>query len=106
MEKPDHIELWRSRIAAKEESGLSARAWCAQNEISANLFYYWKHRVSRGQKDARETDWLPAVICEQSSERQQDCVTLRIAGAVIEVHCGFNPTLLRDVVLALGSEQC
>lgn len=106
MVRSDLLELWRERVAAAQQSGTSAKHWCEQNGISANLFYYWKHCLSRGQKDARETDWLPAVVCEQPSERQQDCVTLTIAGAVIEVHSGFNATLLRAVVLALGSEQC
>ena len=106
MTNSDLLDLWRARLAAKEESGLTARAWCAQNGISPNLFYYWKHCLLRGQKESRETDWLPAVVCEQVGEREQDSVTLRVAGAVIEVHHGFNPTLLRDVVLALRSEQC
>jgi len=106
VDKPDYIELWRARIAAKEESGLTASAWCAQNGIKPNLFYYWKHMVTRGKLAARETEWLPAVVCEQASERQQDFITLRIGATVIEVHGGFSPTLLRDVVLALGAQQC
>ena len=109
MASSDSLELWRERVAAMQQSGTSAKQWCEQNGISANLFYYWKHCLLRGQKDARETDWLPAVVCDRvvaPEQRQQDSVTLRVAGAVIEVHHGFNPKLLRDVVLALGSEQC
>ena len=106
MCSPDLLELWRERVASAQQSGTSAKQWCEQNGIRPNLFYYWKHCLSRGQNEASETDWLPAVVSELPGERQQDCVTLRVAGAVIEVHHGFNPTLLRAVVLALGAEQC
>ena len=81
-------------------------AWCAQNGIPVNLFYYWKHMVSRGKLAARKTEWLPAVVCEQLGASQQDFITLRIGATVIEVHGGFNPALLREVVAALGSQQC
>jgi transposase-like protein len=103
---PELLELWRERVAAAQQSGTTAKRWCEQNGISRNLFYYWKHQLSRVQNDVPKADWLPAIVNEQLIKRGQDSITLRVAGAVIEVSSGFNPTLLRAVVLALGSEQC
>jgi transposase-like protein len=100
------LELWRERVAAVQQSGTTAKQWCQRNGIRPNLFYYWKHQLSRVQNDFPKADWLPAVVCEQIGEHQQVSITLRIGAAVIEVHGGFDPKLLRDVVLALGSEQC
>jgi transposase-like protein len=103
---PELLELWRERVAAVEQSGTTAQAWCQQNGIRPNLFYYWKHQLSRIHNNVPKADWLPAVVNEQLAERAQDNITLRVSGVVIEVSSGFNPALLRAVVLALGSEQC
>jgi len=100
------LELWRERVAAVEQSGATAKQWCQEHGIRPNLFYYWKHQLSRVQNDVPKADWLPAVVNERLAERGQDSITLRVAGAVIEVNSGFNPALLRAVVLALESEQC
>jgi hypothetical protein len=106
MCSPELLELWRERVVAAEHSGTTAKQWCVQHDIRPNLFYYWKHQLSRVQNNVRSADWLPAVVNEGPVERVHDSITLRVAGAVIEVASGFNPTLLRAVVLALGSEQC
>jgi hypothetical protein len=106
MCSPDLLELWRERIAAVQHSGITAKQWCQQNAIRPNLFYYWKHQISRVQNDVPKMDWIPAVVNEQPAQCGQDSITLRVAGVVIEVSSGFNPALLRAVVLALGSEQC
>lgn len=106
MSSPELLDLWRERVAAMQQSGTSAKHWCEQNGISPNLFYYWKHHLSRVHNDVPKTDWLPAVVTEQITERGQDSINLRVAGVVIEVSSGFNPGLLRAVVLALGPEQC
>ena len=109
MAKLNKAELWRSRIAAMEESGLSAKAWCEQNGVTVNHLYYWKHCLSRADRDATKTEWLPAVICNDALVQRQDsggCIVVKIAGAEIEVRPGFNTSLLRSVVLALGAEQC
>ena len=105
MCSPELLDLWRERVVAMQQSGTSAKQWCEQNGIRPNLFYYWKHQLSRVQNDVPKTDWL-AVVNEPLVERGQDSITLKVAGAVIEVNRGFNPALLRAVVLALGSEQC
>ena len=106
MCSPELLELWRERVAAVKQSGMTAKQWCEQHGIRPNLFYYWKHQLSRVQNDVPKTDWLPAVVNEQVAERGQDSITLRVSGGVIEVSSGFNPKLLRAVVTALGSEQC
>lgn len=106
MCSPDLLDLWRERVAAVQQSGISAKEWCHQNGIRPNLFYYWKHQLSRVRNEVPKTDWLPAVVNEQFTEFGQGSITLRVAGVEIEVNSGFNPELLRAVVLALGSEQC
>lgn len=32
---------WRQLIHERQQSGLSVRAWCQQNGIRENSYYYW-----------------------------------------------------------------
>jgi transposase-like protein len=111
MRNPDLEALWRDRFLSVEQSGTSAKQWCNDNGISASLFYYWKHQLTRVRIDngISEVDWLPAVINEPNItnvKANQDTTTLSIAGATIEIGSGFNPSLLRHIVPALGSPSC
>ena len=33
--------VWQQRIQEQRESGISIKAWCAQQECSEGQFYYW-----------------------------------------------------------------
>jgi len=99
----ESLELWRERVAAVQQSGSSATQWCRENGIRPNLFYYWKHQVSRAESVVPDTQWLQTVGTEGTDEQAQVFITIKIAGAVIEVHSGFSPDLLRSVVQTLRS---
>lgn len=36
---------WKRRICSQQESELSIAAWCRQNHIAVNQFYYWKEKL-------------------------------------------------------------
>jgi hypothetical protein len=38
--------VWRERLQAQQESGLSIAAWCKQEGISAWSVYAWRKRLS------------------------------------------------------------
>lgn len=42
--KPDH---WSERIQAFQESGLSRKDWCQQNEIPQSTFGYWIRKIKK-----------------------------------------------------------
>ena len=35
------LKEWSNIIQEQKSSGLSARAWCNENDISQGKFYYW-----------------------------------------------------------------
>jgi hypothetical protein len=37
--------IWRERIAAQRDSGLSIRAWCRDNGYGEHLFYSWRAKL-------------------------------------------------------------
>jgi hypothetical protein len=39
-------DLWRERIAARQASGVSIRAWCLKTGCSEHSFYWWRSRLN------------------------------------------------------------
>jgi hypothetical protein len=107
------VEAWRDRMSACRKSGLRVSDYCQQNGLPTRRFYYWKLRIARldgaphadTEHNAPLGEWL-RFDPEPEAAPHRDRLTVKIAGAEIEIGADFNPTLLRAVVLALGSEQC
>ena len=57
MDMNDHViskaDLWADRIHAFQESGLSRKDWCQQNEIPQSTLNYWIRKI---QLEAPETE--------------------------------------------------
>ncbi|WP_407639941.1 IS66 family insertion sequence element accessory protein TnpA [Alicyclobacillus vulcanalis] len=45
MSHPEHRELWRERIAAFYDSGLSASQFCAEHGLKPHQLRYWLRRL-------------------------------------------------------------
>ena len=91
-------EQWRGRLASFASEGKTVRAWCAEHEIPVHRFHYWRRRL-KGPEPPR-ADWMAVAVMPEST---RGGITVRIAGAAIEVHPGFDGALLRAVVTALQS---
>lgn len=100
-----HLE-WEKRFAEFESSGQPATTWCAEHGISISRFRYWssKLRGSRHQKTSNEEIcWLSVEM--ESPKVTATGLTIHVGQVNIEVHEGFNPALLRQVVQALADAQ-
>ena len=73
---------------------------------------YWRRKLGIGYtpRPGRETvDWLAVCVDEEPVQAAPDVVcgvVLRVGGARIEVEPGFDPTVLRAVMSALGVAGC
>jgi len=97
--------MWRQRIEAFYESGMSVRAWCKAQGIKEHQARYWLRRFSPTRQAAEETatGWVSVSVWPDESASQEDRVVVRIGRASIEVRRGFSPDLLVDVVKALSA---
>lgn len=50
-------DLWAERIRAFQESGLSRKDWCQQNEIPQSTLSYWIRKI-RAAYTANHEYWL------------------------------------------------
>lgn len=59
---------WSALIKEQSESGLNVRAWCAQNDISKDSFYYWRRRVKEELIDSITPDIIPVLPITPSTD--------------------------------------
>ena len=94
---------WRGLLAEQEQSGLSGAAFCRERHISIKSFGYRRKRLSENSSPGSQ--WL-TVTADPSPvpgvlARHPRILTLQIGIVGVEIASGFDPVLLRDVVLAL-----
>ncbi len=83
---------WSARIRQRNESGLTIKEWCAENNFSENTYYYWLKKLrksalnsaSAGNIDYQDT--RPTEFAKVTAHPSSD-VALRIhhEDTVIEV---------------------
>ena len=109
MAEEERAELWRKRLDDIVHSDLTIEKWCEQNGTTVRQYGYWRKRLGYTQVKRRipPPNWV-AVPPQEPHPAPAASVplTLRIAGAAIEVSPGFDPVLLRAVVAALESPAC
>ncbi|MCX6382349.1 MAG: IS66 family insertion sequence element accessory protein TnpB [Armatimonadetes bacterium] len=99
---------WRERLEDFAQSEMTVQAWCDFNRVSLHQYYYWRRRLKASETNhATNGSWMSvSVVDTPPIPTTPNRVTLRIAGAEIEVTPDFDPRLLRAVVQALAVEPC
>ena len=97
----DKLTFWKRKLQEYRKSGLSRRAFSEQNGVNKSTLDYWFARIRKGQKAKAMVEVKPVCIPIQDSSLQ-----IVVAEKYrIEIHRGFDPVLLGDVVKALESVQ-
>lgn len=95
-------ELCDKRIKAYRASGQTMRAWCGENDVTVHQLKYWLCKLRKqGARAGSSPAFRAVTVTDQSAETQ--LLWVQIGAARIAVHPGFEPKLLRDVVVALTS---
>lgn len=89
----DHIEAW-------QQSGLTQKAYCAQQHIGLASFQRWRGIVAKaGQPKAAQATLLPVNIVPSVSTPN---LVLHLGTDLrIEIPAGFDPAMLTHAVRAL-----
>ena len=99
---------WRERLQDFAESEMTVQAWCRFNRVTIHQYYYWRRRLAAANTDqAVKGNWIAVPVVDTLAPPSLPSgITLRIAGAEIEVTPGFDPSILRAVVQALAADPC
>ena len=109
-------EKWAGFVRQWEVSGQSARAFAAAHGLADASLRWWKTELARRSKTTaaptpmRQTRPVLARVVREGEpspmpEVARGVVALVIGSVRIEIERGFDPTLLRAVVQALGGAQ-
>lgn len=93
------LALWKQRHERYRASELTRRAFCEKHHLKRSTLDYWFCRLRKLEKGADFVEMKPRLIAGVDY-----CLTVVVAqGYRIEIRKGFDPQLLAEVALALGS---
>lgn len=99
----DLRSLWEQRLAEHESSGKTIKAWCQEQSLRENQFYYWRkklrmERVEKGQP----VRWLSINIADaKKATITPDSITVHVDQVTIEIKKGFDQSLFREIIQVL-----
>jgi lambda repressor-like predicted transcriptional regulator len=95
----DKLKFWKRKLQEYRKSGLSRRAFSEQNGVNKSTLDYWFARIRKGQKATQLVEVNPAPVVIQNP-----ALHVVVSDKYrIELHRGFDPILLGEVVKALES---
>jgi hypothetical protein len=96
-------ETWRKRLEGFEQSGMSARDWCAQAGVTLDRFYFWRRRLRAAseQPAPQSNGWATLKLANSNA-----AICVRVGSATIDVQPGFDPAHLRAIVRTLEPGAC
>ena len=107
MNKEERITYWRTVIKKHATRGLSAAAFCREQDINIHQFRWWQRRFRKDNSQSKESGFFQLVPFSKS---QLSGIRIHLNnGVFIEVEQGFNPHTLRGVIDAIcggESRQC
>jgi hypothetical protein len=108
MTREDLAQEWRERLDDFAQSNSTVVDWCYFNHVSVHQYYYWRRRLADNLPQATQKQgFLPVEVVETAPlPAVTTGVTVRIAGAAIELAPGFDPATLCAVVAALATLSC
>lgn len=108
MSSPELVQEWRERLEDYAQSEMTVQEWCDFNRTTIHQYYYWRRRLAKPapQNTANGTWQAINLVDTASPPTTKPSLSVRVAGADIEVEPGFDPNLLRAVVLALAATPC
>ncbi len=87
-------KLWAKRMQAFERSGLSRRAWCAQEKVPLSTLDYWRLRLRRSAAPA-----LVPVVVDSAPVAKQ--IEIGLGDVRLRLPVGVDPDWLCRVLRGL-----
>ena len=92
-------EFWKEHVRLWQDSGLSQKEYCRQNNLRENRLTYWKKRFTR----PGQTVSLVEVKLPSHFSQGHTALRLNLGNAYqIEVGSGFDPVTLKQLIYVLG----
>jgi len=95
-------EVWKVRVDNFKKSGQSMSGWCKENDLKVHQLRYWLEKYDlQQQANSVGSKWVSVEVKDKDVYKDR-VISVRIDQAIIELKPGFDPELLRDVIVALN----
>ena len=90
-----------------QESGLTVREWCTQNDIKEYTYYYWLKRIRENAlQESGETlsineNQIIKVELSGKSENRKESIRLQLSGCTLNIPAGTDYSDISKVLKAL-----
>lgn len=98
---------WIAMVEACQNSGLSVRTWCQENDIGYKTYYYRLRKLRKlfleehKQELIPEITPLPVVAPHQQENISSTTVTLHFEGMSIDIPEGTSEKTITSILLAV-----
>ena len=96
------LAQWAQVVSQCRDSGGSVRQWCQENGVNVSSYYKWQRKVYAAARAQQERSFVEVTPVQPASVSGV-AVTLRIAGAELEIHNGADAATVEVVLRAVKS---
>lgn len=112
---------WIKIVHECHNSGLNVTAWCKNNNITTNSYYYWLRKIRAAACNVlpptkSEQQIVPLDILSESSlistdakyvssETVQPDIVIRLGSAVLEIHNSASASLIENTIRILQNAR-
>lgn len=104
--RAEQARYWQGQVQRYENSGLSRRQYCEQQQIQVWQLDYWRRKRNQSlvaSKSEKRREWIPLEICEERQAGIGSGIELRLGRVEIEVKPGFDRRLLAELLQVVGA---
>ena len=95
---------WKDQVRQWQDSGLSQKEYCRQNNLRENQLTYWKKRFGKTESTVSLVELkVSGNLCSPRDYSKHSPLRLNLGNAYqIEVDSGFDPVTLKQLIYVLG----
>ena len=95
------LSVWQGSVAECRSSGLSARQWCRENQVSPQTYYRWESEVL--EHASKEQPVFAEAPSLKTTADFRAVATLRNETLSVDVYPGADAATLKAICRALKS---
>ncbi len=97
-------QFWKEQVQQWQESGLSQKEYCRQNNLRDNQLTYWKKRFLKTESSVSLVELkVSGNFISNHGYSSRSPLKLNLCnGYQIEVDQGFDPVTLKQLIYVLG----
>ena len=101
LNEQNKVALWAERVNVCRSSGRTVKDWCKESGISEQTYYRWQKRLFEmaRQQEGRFAEITP----ERVDHVDGAAVTVRVAGAEVDIRSGADAVTVETVLRVLKS---